>query len=79
MLDRIQKLVTGIKEMSDNIAHDLKGPITRIRGIAEISLTARSSPTDYESMAASTIKECDRLLEMIRMDVPGTLHHIIFL
>jgi len=65
MLDRIQKLVTGIKEMSDNIAHDLKSPITRIRGIAEISLTARSSLTDYESMAASTIEECDRLLEMI--------------
>ncbi len=65
MLDRIQKLVTGIKEMSDNIAHDLKGPITRIRGIAEISLTARSSLADYESMAASTIEECDRLLEMI--------------
>ena len=65
MLDRIQKLVTGIKEMSDNIAHDLKSPITRIRGVAEISLTARSSLTDYESMAASTIEECDRLLEMI--------------
>ena len=65
MLDRIQKLVTGIKEMSDNIAHDLKSPITRIRGIAEISLTAGSSLTDYEGMAASTVEECDRLLEMI--------------
>jgi signal transduction histidine kinase len=65
MLDRIQKLVTGIKEMSDNIAHDLKSPVTRIRGIAEISLTAGSSLTDYEGMAASTIEECDRLLDMI--------------
>ena len=65
MLDRIQKLVTGIKEMSDNIAHDLKSPITRIRGIAEISLTAGSSKPDYEGMAANTIEECDRLLEMI--------------
>jgi len=65
MLDRIQKLVTGIKEMSDNIAHDLKSPITRIRGIAEISLTAGSTIDDYEGMAANTIEECDRLLEMI--------------
>jgi heavy metal sensor kinase len=65
MLDRIQKLVTGIKEMSDNIAHDLKSPITRIRGIAEITLSAGSSLTDYEGMAASTVEECDRLLEMI--------------
>ncbi len=65
MLDRIQKLVAGIKEISDNIAHDLKSPITRIRGIAEISLTTDSSKTGFERMAASTIEECDRLLEMI--------------
>ncbi|MBW2441650.1 MAG: HAMP domain-containing protein [Deltaproteobacteria bacterium] len=65
MLDRIEQLVTGIKEMSDNIAHDLKSPITRIRGIAEVSMTADASLKDYESMAAGTIEECDRLLDMI--------------
>jgi heavy metal sensor kinase len=65
MLDRIQDLVRGTKEMNDNIAHDLKSPITRIRGIAEITLTTNPSAADYESMAGSTIEECDRLLEMI--------------
>jgi heavy metal sensor kinase len=65
MLDRIQTLVTGIKEMSDNIAHDLKGPITRIRGISEVTLTTGASEKEYENMAASTIEECDRLLDMI--------------
>jgi heavy metal sensor kinase len=65
MLDRIENLVTGIKEMSDNIAHDLKSPITRIRGIAEVSLTSGSSLKEYETMAGSTIEECDRLLDMI--------------
>lgn len=65
MLDRIQALVTGIKEMSDNIAHDLKSPLTRIRGIAEVTLTAGTSQKEYELMAASTIEECDRLLDMI--------------
>jgi signal transduction histidine kinase len=65
MLDRIENLVTGIKEMSDNIAHDLKSPITRIRGIAEVTLTSGSSLKDYESMAGGTIEECDRLLDMI--------------
>ena len=65
MLDRIENLVTGIKEMSDNIAHDLKSPITRIRGIAEVSLTSGSSLQEYESMAGGTIEECDRLLDMI--------------
>jgi heavy metal sensor kinase len=65
MLDRIQTLVTEIKEMSDNIAHDLKSPITRIRGISEITLTTGASLNEYEKMAASTIEECDRLLDMI--------------
>ncbi|MFZ5572517.1 MAG: sensor histidine kinase [Thermodesulfobacteriota bacterium] len=65
MLDRIQTLVDGIKEMSDNIAHDLKSPVTRIRGLAEVTLTSGSSMGDYEQMAASTVEECDRLLEMI--------------
>jgi heavy metal sensor kinase len=65
MLERIQRLVTGIKEMSDNIAHDLKSPITRIRGISEVTLTTETSLDEYKSMAASTIEECDRLLDMI--------------
>jgi heavy metal sensor kinase len=65
MLDRIEKLVTEVKEMSDNIAHDLKSPITRIRGLAEVTLTTGKTPGDYENMTASTIEECDRLLDMI--------------
>jgi heavy metal sensor kinase len=65
MLDRIQTLLTEIKEMSDNMAHDLRSPITRIRGIAEVTLTTGKSLSEYEVMAASTIEECDRLLDMI--------------
>ena len=65
MLDRIESLVSGIKEMSDNIAHDLKSPITRIRGLAEVTLTTDRSLEGYEKLAASTIEECDRLLDMI--------------
>jgi heavy metal sensor kinase len=65
MLDRIQTLLTEIKEMGDNIAHDLRSPVTRIRGTAEVTLTTGKSFEDYESMAASTIEDCDRLLDMI--------------
>jgi heavy metal sensor kinase len=65
MLGRIQALVTEIKEMSDNIAHDLKSPITRIRGMAEVTLTTGKALGEYENMAASTVEECDRLLDMI--------------
>jgi heavy metal sensor kinase len=65
MLDRIQKLIIMTREMSDNIAHDLKSPLTRIRGIAEVTLTTHTSLEEYKNMAADTIEECDRLLDMI--------------
>jgi signal transduction histidine kinase len=65
MLDRIQVLITGMREMTDSIAHDLRSPIARIRGVAELTLTTRGSTEEYESMAASTMEECDRLLEVI--------------
>jgi heavy metal sensor kinase len=65
MLDHIQTLVAGIKEMTDNIAHDLKSPITRIRGQAELALTGGGLREEYEAMAGSAVEECDRLLEMI--------------
>jgi heavy metal sensor kinase len=65
MLDRIQILVAGIRQMNDNIAHDLRSPITRIRGLAEVTLTSASGQDEYRQMAASTVEECDRLLDMI--------------
>jgi heavy metal sensor kinase len=65
MLDRIQSLLTGMKEVTDNVAHDIKSPVTRIRGLAEVTLSAEGSLDEYQSMAVSTIEECDRLLKMI--------------
>ncbi|WDP93132.1 MAG: HAMP domain-containing protein [Desulfobacter sp.] len=67
MLDRISALVKSIREMSDNIAHDLKSPLTRIRGFAELALVQEGGGDldTYKSMAANTIEESDRLLDMI--------------
>jgi len=65
MLERIETLVTEMKEMNENIAHDLRSPITRIRGMAEMALTNGQTLDEYAAAAASTVEECDRLLEMI--------------
>lgn len=65
MLDRIKLLVSGTRQMNDNIAHDLRSPIARIRGLAEVTLTGDGGIEEYAQMAASTVEECDRLLQMI--------------
>ena len=65
MLDRIEQLVSGIKEISDNVAHDLKSPITAMRGAAEIALTTGKSRAELEKMGADTVEACDHLLDMI--------------
>jgi signal transduction histidine kinase len=65
MLGKIEILIKGMREMTDNIAHDLKSPITRIRGVAEAALTGGNLPKDFELMSGSIVEECDRLLVMI--------------
>ena len=65
MLDCIQTLLKSMKEINDNIAHDLRSPLARIRGIAEMTLLRDKSIEDYRDMAVSTIEECDTLIDMI--------------
>ena len=65
MLERIQSLIAETREVTDNVAHDIKSPITRIRGLAEITLVGGKSLDEYRTMAANTIEESDRLLKTI--------------
>lgn len=65
MLGRIQVLVKELKEVTTNIAHDLRSPITRIRGVAETALQSEASVEASQEAAGRIIAECDRLIGII--------------
>ncbi|RWM83748.1 MAG: HAMP domain-containing protein [Mesorhizobium sp.] len=63
MLARIATLNEGLKQVSDNIAHDLKTPLTRLRNRAEATLSGKHNPTDYGQALEATIAESDQLIK----------------
>ena len=62
MLERIEQLMMGLKEVSDNIAHDLKTPLNRLRNRVESALRSAESESDYRLTLQQTIEDADILI-----------------
>jgi heavy metal sensor kinase len=65
MQERIQTLINELQEVTNNVAHDLRSPVTRMRGLAETTLTGPQTLEEYREQASAVIEESDRLVGMI--------------
>ncbi|MFT6490872.1 MAG: signal transduction histidine kinase [Parvibaculaceae bacterium] len=63
MLEQIEALMIGMRQVTDNIAHDLRSPLNRLRNRVEVTLMSEHSTTkDYRDALERTISEADYLL-----------------
>lgn len=62
MLDRLAQLLEGLRQVTDNVAHDLRGPLTRLKTRVEVTLLAEPDTDAYRSALEDTVAEANSLL-----------------
>jgi signal transduction histidine kinase len=63
MLERIERLLIGLRQVTEDIAHDLRTPLTRMRSRIEVALMSAPSTADSRDLLEQTLQDADRLID----------------
>jgi signal transduction histidine kinase len=67
MLDKVEGVVNGLKDAFDHLAHDIRTPVTRLRGRAELALTSEGDLETYREALQSCFENSDKILNFLQI------------